>query len=277
MPLITRRSSTRALPRVSVGRCGLIFENCAFVSQNWSRLIYASFPEAVNHATTFVPTLLWVRTLVNTFSPRDDRLALLRYAEEKLGISRSRRATAAPVAKASPLKPDQETPTIDPVALWNACHDPTGSPVEKYLERRGILEARRAVFGHALRYHPAFPFSDRHVACMVALVTDVQTAKPQAIHRTSLDADGNKITVDGKSRMALGPIANGCVRLTPDENVETCLGIAEGIETALSLQSLLEFGTSPIWACLNANGVENFPFSPESNVFGLPSITMPRA
>jgi CRP-like cAMP-binding protein len=31
MPLITRRSSTRALPRVSVGRCGLIFENCAFV------------------------------------------------------------------------------------------------------------------------------------------------------------------------------------------------------------------------------------------------------
>src|SRR4051794_11187908 len=63
MPLIKRRSSTRALPRVSVGRCGLIFENCAFVSQNWSRLIYASFSEAVNHATTFVPTLLWVRTL----------------------------------------------------------------------------------------------------------------------------------------------------------------------------------------------------------------------
>src|SRR5436305_10730802 len=64
MPLITRRSSTRALPRVSVGRCGLIFENCAFVSQNWSRLIYASFSEAVNHATTLVPTLLWVQTLV---------------------------------------------------------------------------------------------------------------------------------------------------------------------------------------------------------------------
>src|SRR5205809_8130389 len=66
MPLITRRSSTRALPRVSVGRCGLIFENCAFVSQNWSRLIYASFSEAVNHATTFVPTLLWVQTLMQT-------------------------------------------------------------------------------------------------------------------------------------------------------------------------------------------------------------------
>src|SRR3954452_20988650 len=30
MPLITRRSSTRALPRVSVGRCGLIFEKLRF-------------------------------------------------------------------------------------------------------------------------------------------------------------------------------------------------------------------------------------------------------
>src|SRR3954465_7614286 len=69
MPLITRRSSTRALPRVSVGRCGLIFENCAFVSQNWSRLIYASFSEAVNHATTFVPTLLWVQTLAHRRGP----------------------------------------------------------------------------------------------------------------------------------------------------------------------------------------------------------------
>src|SRR4051794_18457670 len=83
MALITRRSSTRALPRVSVGRCGLIFENCAFVSQNWSRLIYASFSEAVNHATTLVPTPLWVRTLerlptrvaeLGTFAPRTWKL-----------------------------------------------------------------------------------------------------------------------------------------------------------------------------------------------------------
>ena len=43
MPLITRRSSTRALPRVSVGRCGAIFENCASVSQNCSKIIGASF------------------------------------------------------------------------------------------------------------------------------------------------------------------------------------------------------------------------------------------
>src|SRR4051794_28755362 len=87
MPLITRRSSTRALPRVSVGRCGLIFENCAFVSQNWSRLIYASFSEAVNHATTFVPTLLWVQTLAqhrNRLLPQNNSNLALKHSVKRL-------------------------------------------------------------------------------------------------------------------------------------------------------------------------------------------------
>src|SRR4051794_24736496 len=96
MALITRRSSTRALPRVSVGRCGLIFENCAFVSQNWSRLIYASFSEAVNHATTLVPTLLWVQTLGRTCRGRarltnSDRLVfvqLYRWFPSIIGVLR---------------------------------------------------------------------------------------------------------------------------------------------------------------------------------------------
>ncbi len=34
MPLITHRSSTRSLPRVSFGRCGAIFANGSSVSQN---------------------------------------------------------------------------------------------------------------------------------------------------------------------------------------------------------------------------------------------------
>ena len=196
------------------------------------------------------------RVLVFSFSPRDDRLALLRYVEQKLGISS--RAPRTPIAKARP-KPAPETTPTDPLALFKVCHDPTGTPVERYLARRGVLEAGRAAFGHAIRYHPKFPFGSRNVPCMVALVTDVKTAKPQAIHRTAIDDDGNKVSIDGNDRMAKGPIANGVVRLTRDEDVETCLGIAEGIETALSLQSLPEFGASPIWACLNAKGVENFP------------------
>src|SRR5690606_23756538 len=63
MPLITRRSSTRGLPRVSVGRCGFNFANCSSVSQNWSRFIALLQSETVNHVTPLDETPLWVRTL----------------------------------------------------------------------------------------------------------------------------------------------------------------------------------------------------------------------
>src|SRR5690606_18244088 len=62
-PLITRRSSTRGLPRVSVGRCGFNFANCSSVSQNWSRFIALLQSETVNHVTPLDETPLWVRTL----------------------------------------------------------------------------------------------------------------------------------------------------------------------------------------------------------------------
>src|SRR3954471_8605130 len=42
MPLITRRSSTRGLPRTSVGSSGSIFAHCSSVSQNRLRLTVPS-------------------------------------------------------------------------------------------------------------------------------------------------------------------------------------------------------------------------------------------
>jgi putative DNA primase/helicase len=59
--------------------------------------------------------------------------------------------------------------------------------------------------------------------------------------------------------MALGPIAGGAVKLTPNAEVSTALGIGEGIESTLSLRRILEFDESPVWALLSAGGVENFP------------------
>jgi hypothetical protein len=200
------------------------------------------------------------RVLVNPFSPRDDRLTMLRYVEDRLGISG--RPAPARVAQVS-SKPPPPTATFDPLPLWNACVDPAGTPAEVYLERRGVLDAGRHAFGHAIRFHPNCPFNPgKYTSCMVSLVTDVRTAKPQAIHRTALDIDGNKIEIDGKDRMVLGPIKGGCIRLTRDENVETCLGIGEGVETTLSLQSLPEFGASPIWSCIHADNITNFPVLP---------------
>ena len=46
MPLMTRRSSTRSLPRTSVGKCGLICPHCASLSQNRLSCISASSKHA---------------------------------------------------------------------------------------------------------------------------------------------------------------------------------------------------------------------------------------
>ena len=51
MPLMTRQSSTRGLPRVSLGRSGLSFPNWAAVSQKWSRIIHGLPLQTVNHKT----------------------------------------------------------------------------------------------------------------------------------------------------------------------------------------------------------------------------------
>jgi len=71
------------------------------------------------------------------------------------------------------------------------------------------------------------------------------------LHRTYLNRNGGKADV-ANVRMALGTLeGGGAVRLQPHGKV---LGVAEGIETALSA-SILHPGV-PCWAALNANRLE---------------------
>jgi hypothetical protein len=91
------------------------------------------------------------------------------------------------------------------------------------------------------------------------LVRNIITNEPQAIHRTALSLTGEKIEVKGFDRLSLGPIGGGAIKLTPDEEVTTRLGIGEGIETVLSLRNLPEFGASPVWSVISAGSVESFP------------------
>jgi hypothetical protein len=94
---------------------------------------------------------------------------------------------------------------------------------------------------------------------MVALVRNIVSNEPQAVHRTALDLSGNKVTIGGRDRMALGPIGGGAVKLTADENVTIAIGIGEGIESTLSLARIPEWQSSPVWSLLNDKGVANFP------------------
>jgi len=64
----------------------------------------------------------------------------------------------------------------------------------------------------------------------------------------------------------LGPAAGGCVKLSPDDDVTMGLGIAEGIETALSVMAT---GWSPVWATLSASTMANFPV-----LLGIEALTL---
>jgi hypothetical protein len=142
--------------------------------------------------------------------------------------------------------------------IFREAQPPEGTPVEAYLNRRGLSPPSSEV----VRYHPRCLFGDKRVPAMVALVRNIISNQPQAIHRTALDRDGRKIEVAGKDRMALGRAAGGAIKFTPDVDVSIAIGIGEGIESTLSLQRLPEWFGSPVWSVLSAVGIRDFPVLP---------------
>ncbi|WP_084674107.1 DUF7146 domain-containing protein, partial [Methylobacterium sp. WSM2598] len=147
------------------------------------------------------------------------------------------------------------------LGVWRNGLPVAGTTAEVYLARRGIKHLVPESCG-ALRWHPNCPFAGETTGALVALATDIRTNAPTAIHRTALAGDATKALVSGHSRMALGPIGGGAIKLTPDEEVTTCLGIGEGIETVLAMRGLPEFGLSPVWSLIAASGVAGFPVLP---------------
>lgn len=106
---------------------------------------------------------------------------------------------------------------------------------------RQVADERYAEDGVRPTWHPA----------MIARVDPSDTARAAgeraAIHCTYLNAEGGKADV-GSPRKMMGAMPTGAaVRLMPHENV---LGIAEGIETAISASILFDV---PVWAALTAD------------------------
>ena len=123
-------------------------------------------------------------------------------------------------------------------------------PAGIYLHARcGLTE-----FPDCLRFAPDERYADVGTTpswhpVLVALVEPCDTSRtegqPDALHRTYLDRFGNKADVTSKRKM-MGTMPTGAaVRLMPHQDV---LGIAEGIETALSASILFNV---PVWAALS--------------------------
>lgn len=136
--------------------------------------------------------------------------------------------------------------------LWRSARKLTGEdPASLYLRQRGIVPAEYPVL---LRFHPrsSYRHDDGKVTQHPALLAKFMStdAKSWTIHQTFLDEYGNKAKLDPVRKLAPGQIPlGGAVRLSM--SAET-MGIAEGIETAMSASQLFDV---PVWAALSAGAM----------------------
>ena len=128
-------------------------------------------------------------------------------------------------------------------ALWTATEPIENTLAATYFASRGLLPP----WPVWLRYHGALRHSPTGLR-FPALVAGVTAGDGQliAVHRTFLKLDGRAKAVVSAPKMALGSLRDGAVRLGRAGKV---LGLAEGIETALSARQLFEL---PMWAVLGS-------------------------
>lgn len=124
----------------------------------------------------------------------------------------------------------------------------------QYLRGRGLALPDLPM---SVRTHPGLRYVDEdgvvHGTFPVMLAAVVApTGQFVTAHRTFLK-DGAKARVpEAKKQMPGVGFDGAAIRLSP---VSRCLGVAEGIETALAASE--QFGV-PTWSCLNVTGVEKF-------------------
>ncbi len=126
---------------------------------------------------------------------------------------------------------------------------------EHYLQSRGLSNS----VSSDLLFNPDLADFEtrRGWPGMVARIRNGAGEPTGGIHRTYLLDDGSGKAPPGKKM--LGPVAGGAVHLSP-VGEDGHVGIAEGIETALSAQQI--FGI-PTWAALSADGVRRWEWPPE--------------
>ncbi len=153
----------------------------------------------------------------------------------------------APSARVQDPRPDHSR---EVARLVEGCQPLAGTVAEAYLRSRGLADPASP----DLLFHPDLAdFDTKRGWCgMVAIARDAAGEPTGGIHRTYLMDDGSAKAPPGKKM--LGPVAGGSVRLVPLPD-DGRIGVAEGIETALSAQAI--FGV-PTMAALSADGLRRW-------------------
>jgi putative DNA primase/helicase len=180
-------------------------------------------------------------TFVTFSEAGDDWRSCNDYVRDRLGLPNDWRREPTDYAPRIILREQEDADEIasrirSALKRWETAVPIAGTLAETYLASRGLSYS-----GDALRFRT----NDRS---MVALMSDIATGELCGVHVTSLDADGRKV-----GRKMYGKAKSAVVRLSPDDDVSNTIGIGEGIETCLAT------GFTPIWACLSAGGIRDFP------------------
>lgn len=130
--------------------------------------------------------------------------------------------------------------------LWRGARSIAGTPAEQYLAARALVTVSPELRFHPRTPHGPKPFTQYRPALIAAVRDETGLV---AVHRTFLDPRRREIARLADPKSALGRLGRGAVRLS---GVAARIGLAEGIETALSASAL--FGV-PCWATL---GTERF-------------------
>lgn len=128
--------------------------------------------------------------------------------------------------------------------IWSQARLISDTPAAAYLAARGIEH-----LSPALRFHPRTPLGrGRSVRFLPALIAAVQEhSRIVAVQRNFLDPTRAGLASDlAKAKLSLGRPLAGAVQLY---RPGSCLGIAEGIETAEAAAILLGI---PVWATLGS-------------------------
>lgn len=145
--------------------------------------------------------------------------------------------------------------------LWNGAGALTeSSPAGIYLDRRGLAVPNTDV----LRFAPKLGYWDdgRVVGTFPAMLAAVTSPDDElvAIHRTFLTPSGHKAPVSSPKKLTrtAGPMAGASIKImkpAPRPDGSLGIGIAEGLETALSAAALFDM---PAWSAVSAHVLEGF-------------------
>lgn len=142
------------------------------------------------------------------------------------------------------LKTSKRSKNLTGIAqkIWRNSAAIENTQAEKYLKSRGIQ-----VLPKSLRYEERLYHSQtrQNYPAMISAITRWPNKMPHAVHRTYLQQE-RKANIE-PNRMMLGQINGGAVRMGRFDKI---LALAEGIETALSVQQLTDM---PTWAVLSSS------------------------